>query len=311
MRLRQLGTTNLKIAPLVLGGNVFGWTADRAVSFAILDAFLEAGFNAIDTADVYSRFAPGHKGGESETMIGEWITERGVRDRVVLITKGGLEMGAGMKGLGRSYLLRACEASLERLRTDRVDVYLAHRADPTVRIEETLEAMQTLIDSGKIRYAGCSNYTPAQLSTALGASAQRHARYAVIEPHYNLIEQGQYEGALEEICVGERLGVIAYFALASGFLTGKYRAREDLSGSARSGAVAAYMNPRGLKLLQALDSVAARHRATPAQIALAWIMARPSVTAPIASATSVQQLTDLMQAVNLTLSPEDFMVLNA
>ena len=309
MRLRKLGATDLEIAPLVLGGNVFGWTADRETSFAIMDAFLGAGFNAIDTADVYNRFVPGLEGGESETIIGEWMKDRGVRDRIVLITKGGLKMGEGMEGLGRDYLSKACEASLKRLQTDYIDVYMAHRADPSVPIEETLEANQDLIDAGKVRYAGCSNYTSDELNAALAAAVGGLARYEVVEPHYNLIERSGYEGALEKICVDHGLGVIAYYALAAGFLTGKYRRKEDIAGSARIRTVSEYLNPRGLTLLNALDIVATRHGATPAQIALAWLMARPSVTAPIASATSVEQLSDIVKSADLELAPEDFAAL--
>jgi len=311
MRLRRLGTTDLEIAPLVLGGNVFGWTADKAASFAILDAFLEAGFNAIDTADVYNRFAPGLKGGESETVIGEWMKDRGVRARIVLITKGGLEMGAGMAGLGREYLPRACEASLRRLQTDYIDVYMAHRADPQVPVEETLLTLGKLAELGKIRYAGCSNYTPDELLAALAASARGLARYQLVEPHYNLIERSQYEGRLESICLDHGLGVIAYYALAGGFLTGKYRSRESLAGSPRIRTLSEYLNPRGLRLLDVLDAVAARRGATPAQIALAWLMARPSVAAPIASATSTGQLAEILKSIHLELTNEDLATLDS
>jgi aryl-alcohol dehydrogenase-like predicted oxidoreductase len=310
MRLRKLGATDLSIAPLVLGGNVFGWTAKQATSFAILDAFLEAGFNAIDTADVYNRYAPGLHGGESESIIGAWMKDRAVRERIVLITKGGLEMGEGMKGLGRDYFSRACEASLKRLQTDYIDVYMAHRADPDVSIEETLETNQVLIDAGKIRYSGCSNYTAGELKAAFACTGSERARFKVFEPHYNLAERNTYEEALEEICVNQGQGVIAYYALAAGFLTGKYRSKEDLAGSARSRVVCEYLNPRGFEVLNAIDLVAARHGATPAQVALAWLMARPSVTAPIASATSVEQLSELLKSAELTLAPEDFAVLD-
>lgn len=306
MRLRKLGATDLKIAPLVLGGNVFGWTADRQTSFAILDAFLAAGGNAIDTADVYNRYAPGLKGGESETIIGAWMRDRGVRERIVLITKGGLPMGEGMEGLGRKYLPRACEASLNRLQTNYIDVYMSHRADASVPIEETVETYQQLVDAGKVRYAGCSNYTADELQAALSAAQDRRARYAVMEPHYNLVERTEYEGAMADICAEQGLGVITYYALAGGFLTGKYRRKADLAGSARSGTISRYLNPRGLMLLAALDAVAARHDATLAQVALAWLMARPSVTAPIVSATSVKQLAEILKSANLQLAPEDF-----
>jgi aryl-alcohol dehydrogenase-like predicted oxidoreductase len=310
MQLRTLGTTDIRIAPLVLGGNVFGWTADRETSFAILDAFLEAGFNAIDTADVYSRFAPGHKGGESETIIGEWMKDRGVRERVVVITKGGLAMGEGLEGLGRDYLPKACEASLRRLQTDYIDVYLAHRADPRVPIEETLETDQRLIAAGKIRCAGGSNYTAEELEAALAAAGGERARYEILQPHYNLVDRTNYEGALEDTCRKHGLGVIPYFALAAGFLTGKYRSQEDLAGRPRGGMASKYLTPGGLDLLARLDTVAVRHGATCAQVALAWLMARPSVTAPIASATSVAQLSDILKAADLRLAPEDLGLLD-
>jgi aryl-alcohol dehydrogenase-like predicted oxidoreductase len=306
MKLRTLGTTALQIAPLVLGGNVFGWTAHRETSFAILDAFLAAGFNAIDTADVYNRYAPGLQGGESETIIGEWMKDRKVRHRIVLITKGGLAMGDGMEGLGRKYLLSACDASLKRLQTDYLDVHMAHRADPTVPIGDTLESYQMLIDAGKIRYAGCSNYSANELTAAIDASSDGRARYDVFEPHYNLIERSKYEGALEDVCLNDRLGVITYYSLAAGFLTGKYRSKEALEDRARGKTVSAFLNSRGLKLLKQLDIVAARHGATLAQVALAWIMGRPSVTAPIASATSVEQLADILKSADLELTREDY-----
>jgi aryl-alcohol dehydrogenase-like predicted oxidoreductase len=305
MRMRKLGATDLEIAPLVLGGNVFGWTVDRETSFAILDAALEAGFNAIDTADVYSIFAPGHVGGESETLLGEWIKDRGVRDRVIIITKGGLAMGEGKEGLGQDWLPQACEDSLRRLQTDYIDLYLSHRADPNTPIEPSLEIFQQLADAGKIRYAGCSNYTADELRAALDAAGDARARYEVIQPHYNLAARGEYEGALEDVCASNGLGVITYFSLASGFLTGKYRKQEDLAGRTRGNLASMYMNPQGLKVLDALDIVAARHGATPAQVALAWLMARPSVTAPIASATSVAQLADIAKSTGITLSSED------
>lgn len=309
VRLRQLGTTDLKVAPLILGGNVFGWTADREKSFAILDAFVAAGFNAIDTADVYSRFAPGLKGGESETIIGEWLKSRRARSRIVLITKGGLEMGPGMQGLGREYLPRACEASLRRLQTDYIDVYLTHRADPGVPVAETLQALGGLVDAGKVRHAGCSNYTAEELAEALAAGPGGRGGYEVVEPHYNLLDRHLYEGPLESLCARHNLGVIAYFALACGFLTGKYRRKEDVIGSARSGMLSQYASPRGFALLEALDAVASRHGATPAQVALAWLMARPSVTAPIASATSVGQLSEILKSAEVRLDAEDFKAL--
>lgn len=305
MQRRKLGSTNIEIAPLVLGGNVFGWTADRNTSFAILDAFLAAGFNAIDTADVYNRFAPGGVGGESETIIGEWMKDRGVRRQIVVITKGGLAMGHGLEGLGRAYLPQACEASLRRLQTDYIDVYMSHRADPTTHIEDTLEAFQQLVDAGKVRAAGCSNYAAVELEAALAAAGDGRARYQVLQPHYNLAERSQYEGPLEDLALKANLGVIPYFALAAGFLTGKYRKQEDFVGKARGRSASAYLNQRGLGLLEVLDTVAQRHGATPAQVALAWLIGRPSITAPIASATSVAQLEDILPAVELSLSRDD------
>ncbi|MEZ5937639.1 MAG: aldo/keto reductase [Hyphomonadaceae bacterium] len=308
MEMRKLGSSGLEIAPLVLGGNVFGWTADKPTSFAVLDAFVEGGFNAVDTADVYSSWAPGHVGGESETVLGEWMKDRGARDRVVLITKVGSEMPAG-KGLRAAYIAQACEASLKRLQTDHIDLYFSHFPDPDTPIEETLEAHQKLIEAGKVRAVGGSNYDAAGLKAALDAAGGSRARYSVLQPHYNLLVRDQYEGALEDLCLQEGLGVIPYFALASGFLTGKYRTEADLSKSARGGRMKPLLQGRGPELLRAMDEVATRHGATLAQVALAWLMARPSVTGPIASATSVDQLKELAPAVNLQLTEEDQNVL--
>lgn len=309
MQKRKLGNSGLEIAPLVLGGNVFGWTADKPTSFAVLDAFLGAGFNAVDTADSYSRWAPGHQGGESEIVLGDWMKERGNRDRVVVITKVGSEMPAG-KGLKAAYIQSACEASLKRLKTDRIDLYFSHFPDKDTPIEETLEAHQKLIDAGKVRAVGGSNYDAAGLRQALDASGGPRARYSVLQPHYNLLVRDQYEGALEDLCVKENLGVISYFALASGFLTGKYRSEADLGKSARGGGMKKHFNTRGLAILAALDTVSKAHNATPAQVALAWLMARPSVTAPIASATSVAQLKELTPAAELRLTAEDLKALD-
>jgi aryl-alcohol dehydrogenase-like predicted oxidoreductase len=312
MDLRPLGRSGLRIAPLVLGGNVFGWTADKAASFAVLDAFVDAGFNAIDTADVYSRWVPGHVGGESETVIGEWFAARGNRDKVVLITKVGQDMGAGGKGLTAKHIAEGAEASLKRLQTDRIDLYFSHFPDAATPIEETLEAHQRLVDSGKVRAVGGSNYDAPGLAAALEAgNVAGRARYQVLQPHYNLLERASYEGPLEDLCVAEGLGVIPYFALASGFLTGKYRSEADFGKSPRGGGMKRYLTPRGLGVLAALDDVAARHGATPAQIALAWMMARPSVTAPIASATHVDQLKDIAKAAAVTLTAEDIATLDA
>jgi aryl-alcohol dehydrogenase-like predicted oxidoreductase len=312
MDLRPLGRSGLRIAPLVLGGNVFGWTADKVASFAVLDAFVDAGFNAIDTADVYSRWIPGHVGGESETVIGEWFAARGNRDKVVLITKVGQDMGAGGKGLTAKHIAEGAEASLKRLQTDHIDLYFSHFPDAATPIEETLEAHQRLVDSGKVRAVGGSNYDAPGLATALQAgNVSGRARYQVLQPHYNLLERASYEGPLEDLCVAEGLGVIPYFALASGFLTGKYRSEADFGKSPRGGGMKRYLTPRGLGVLAALDAVAARHGATPAQIALAWMMARPSVTAPIASATHVDQLKDIAKSAAVTLTAADIATLDA
>ena len=305
MHKRKLGNSGLEIAPLVLGGNVFGWTADKDASFAVLDAFVGAGFNAIDTADVYSRWAPGHQGGESETVIGEWMKARGNRDKVVLITKVGSEMPAG-KGLKAAYIQSACEASLKRLQTDHIDLYFSHFPDKDTPIAETLEAYERLIEQGKVRAIGGSNYDADGLTEAMEAGDGKiHGRYSVLQPHYNLLVRDQYEGALEDICVSENLGVIPYFALASGFLTGKYRTEADLKKSARGGRMKDLLQGRGPALLAAMDVVAARQNATLAQVALAWLMARPSIAAPIVSATSVAQLNELTPAVNIKLSADD------
>lgn len=305
MHKRKLGNSGLEIAPLVLGGNVFGWTADKDTSFAVLDSFIGAGFNAVDTADVYSRWAPGHQGGESETVIGEWMKARGNRDKVVLITKVGSEMPAG-KGLKAAYIRQACEASLKRLQTDHIDLYFSHFPDKDTPIAETLEAHERLIEQGWVRAIGGSNYDAAGLTEAMEAGdGKAHARYTVLQPHYNLLVRDQYEGALEGICLSENLGVIPYFALASGFLTGKYRTEADLKKSARGGRMKDLLQGRGPALLAAMDRVAIRHNATLAQVALAWLMARPSITAPIASATSVAQLNELTPAVKIKLTVED------
>lgn len=301
MQFRRFGATGIDIAPLVLGGNVFGWTADKAASFAILDRFMDAGFNAIDTADVYSIFVPGHIGGESETVLGEWMKARGNRDKVVLITKGGLPMGEGLQGLGRDYLTRACDASLARLQTDYIDVYFTHRADDTVAIGETLDTLTTLKAAGKIRATGCSNYTADELAEAVAGPGG----YESYQPHYNLAFRSEYEGQAEDLCVQHNLGVITYFSLGAGFLTGKYRSKADFEGKARGGSAGQYFSEANMALLDRLDAVAKRHNASMAQVALAWLMARPSVTAPIASATNVAQLDDILKSAGIRLTADD------
>jgi aryl-alcohol dehydrogenase-like predicted oxidoreductase len=309
---RKLGGSPLAIAPLVFGGNVFGWTVDRDMSFALLDAFVDAGFNGVDTADVYSAFAPGNVGGESETIIGEWLAQGGRRDKVMIATKGGLPMGPDMKGLSPAYLVRAVDASLKRLRTDHIDLYQSHVDDPDVPMAETLGAYARLIEAGKIRAIGMSNFSRARMAEALDlAETQGLPRYESLQPWYNLYDRGQYEGEHEPLCLERGLGVISYFGLASGFLTGKYRQKADLEGRARGYRAGNYLNQRGLGILAALDEVAAGHKATPAQIALAWLMARPSITAPIASATNLDQLRELMGAASISLSGEDVARLDA
>ncbi|WP_345821856.1 aldo/keto reductase [Methylobacterium fujisawaense] len=302
---RRIGRSDLTVAPFCLGGNVFGWTADEATAFAILDRFVESGFDFIDTADVYSRWAPGHVGGESETVIGRWLAGRpGVRDRIVLATKVGMDMGEAGKGLSAAHIERACEASLRRLRIDRIDLYQSHVDDTDVALDETLRAHERLIAAGKVRAIGASNYSAARLKEALTIAASAGLpRYECLQPDYSLAQRG-YEAELEPLCRAEQIGVIGYFSLAAGFLTGKYRSAQDATGRARENRVAKYLNPRGLALLNVLDSVAQTHGASPAQVALAWIIARPGITAPIASATSVAQLDELLGAVRLTLSPE-------
>jgi aryl-alcohol dehydrogenase-like predicted oxidoreductase len=302
MKPRQVGNSGLHVSPLAFGGNVFGWTADEPTSFRLLDAFVATGFNLIDTADVYSRWAPGHQGGESETILGRWLQRSGKRGQVVLATKVGLEMGPGAKGLKRDYIFRAVERSLQRLQTDCIDLYQAHTDDEATPLEETLGAFADLIKQGKERAIGASNYTAERLAQALRVSRENGLpRYECLQPLYNLYDRAPYEAALEPLCVKEDLGVIPYFSLAAGFLTGKYRSEADLSQSPRGAKVKGYLNERGHRILAALDAVAARCRSTPARVALAWLLVRPSVTAPIASATNLTQFTDLVEATRLEL----------
>ena len=311
MEMRKLGGSGITIPPLMFGGNVFGWTADEATSFKLLDALMAAGLNAIDTADVYSVWACGHQGGESETVIGNWLKRRGKRDDVIIATKVGAPMGSGDKGLSRAWIMKEVDASLQRLQTDVIDLYQAHRDDPDTTQEETLQAFADLVKQGKVRAIGASNFTAARLKSALEVS-RKHGlpRYESLQPHYNLVERAIYEDELEPFCRAEGLGVINYYALAAGFLTGKYRSEADLGKSPRGGGVKKYLNERGRGVLKALDDVAARHKATAAQVALAWLIARPSVTAPIASATNLEQLQDIIQAVQLKLDSQDVEALN-
>ena len=311
MQTRRLGRTDLSIAPMVLGGNVFGWTADKKTSFAVMDRFAAAGLTAIDTADVYSSWAPGNQGGESETVIGEWMKARGARSRVIVVTKVGSPMGKGKEGLSARYIEEAVEASLKRLQTDVIDLYLSHWPDMATPIEETLGAYQRLIEKGKIRWSGASNLTAALLENALAsAKARGGPRYEVLQPEYNLADRHEFENGLADLCQREEIGVITYFSLAKGFLSGKYRAEGDLTKSPRGSGVKGYLNKRGFRILDALDAVAARHKAKPAEVALAWIMARPGVTAPIASATSIEQVDSLVRATELQLTAADMGALN-
>ena len=305
MEKRKLGKSGIEIAPLAFGGNVFGWTADEATSFALLDAFVAGGFNFIDTADVYSRWHPGNSGGESETIIGNWLKSRGGRDRVVIGTKVGIEMAPGQKGLSSAYVTREVEASLKRLQTDHIDLYMSHRDDPDTPLVETLETFAGLIKAGKVRAIGASNYTAERLKEALDTSA-RHGlpRYESLQPMYSIAERGEFEGYLETLCQREDIGVICYYSLASGFLSGKYRSKADTANRARGSRVEKYLNERGDRILAALDEVAARYSAKPSQVALAWLIARPSITAPIASATSLDQLHEIMKAPEVQLDKD-------
>jgi len=312
MQKRKLGNSGLAIAPLAFGGNVFGWTADEAMSFKLLDGFVGAGLDCIDTADVYAKWAPGNKGGESETIMGKWLKARGGRAKVIIATKVGNDMGADGKGLSKAYIMKAVEASLQRLQTDYIDLYQSHVDDAATPVEETLSAYQALVAQGKVRVIGCSNFTPARLSQSLGASADKKLpRYESLQPHYNLYERAGFEAELEPLCLKEKVGVIPYYSLASGFLTGKYRSEADFGKSPRGGRMKSYLNERGLRILKALDEVAARSRARPGQVALAWLMARPSITAPIASATNMSQLEDLVASTRLTLDKDAIKALDA
>jgi aryl-alcohol dehydrogenase-like predicted oxidoreductase len=302
MEKRKLGRSGLEFPPLALGGNVFGWTADEATSHRLLDAFVAAGFSLVDTADMYSTWAPGHRGGESETVIGSWLKRPGNRDRVLIATKVGAEMPPHPKGLPPAHIRRSVEESLRRLQTDHIDLYQSHYDDPATPQEATLGAYARLIEQGKIRAIGASNFTAERLASALAISARDGLpRYESLQPHYNLCERPLYEPDLEPLCRKEGLGVLPYWSLASGFLTGKYRSEADLGKSPRGAGLKKYLDVRGLRILTALDAVAARHRATPAAIALAWLIARPSVTAPIASATSPAQLETLIKGAEIKL----------
>jgi aryl-alcohol dehydrogenase-like predicted oxidoreductase len=313
MQKRPLGRSGLSIAPLVFGGNVFGWTADEPTSFALLDRFVDAGFDAVDTADVYSAWAPGNSGGESETIIGNWMKARGARSKITLITKVGSPMGEGKKGLSARYIAEAVEASLRRLQTDVIDLYLSHWPDPETPYEETLGAYDKLLKAGKVRAIGCSNLDAGQLRASLeAAKAAGLPRYEVLQPEYNLHDRAKFEGALGDLCLTEQIGVITYFSLAKGFLSGKYRSEADLGKSPRGErGVRPYLTERGFRILKALDTVAAAKDAKPAEIAIAWLMHKKAVTAPIASATTLDQMESLVRSATVTLSAEDMAALDA
>jgi len=311
MDMRQLGRSGLSVSPLCFGGNVFGWTANEAESFRLLDRFTDAGFNFIDTADVYSVWAPGHQGGESETVIGNWLARSGKREKVVIATKVGMELAPDRKGLSPAWIRRAVEDSLRRLRIEQIDLYQSHKDDPETPLEDTLGTYAELIREGKIRAIGASNYEAPRLREALEVSAKHNLpRYESLQPHYNLAERAGYERELEPLCREAGIRVITYFSLAAGFLTGKYRSEADLGQSPRGKNAAKYLDERGLGVLAALDEVAARHNAKPGQVALAWLMARPGITAPIASATSLPQLEEMIAAADLRLAAEDIERLN-
>jgi aryl-alcohol dehydrogenase-like predicted oxidoreductase len=311
MKKRDLGNSGIKLYPLAFGGNVFGWTVTESMSFTLLDAFVEAGFSLIDTADVYSRWVPGHTGGESETIIGKWLKRSGKRKKVVIATKVGKEMGPDRKGLSKSYIMRAVEDSLQRLQTDYIDLYQSHADDPEIPLEETLEAYAQLIREGKVRTIGASNYTPERLAQALQVSeTQGYPAYQSLQPLFNLYDRTDYERELEPLCREKGLGVISYFSLASGFLTGKYRSEGDVATSARRDMVKKYMNERGLRILGTLDRVAQQYGVTPATVALAWLINRPGITAPIASATNLDQLSELIEATKFKLNPASIDLLN-
>ncbi len=301
---RRLGNSTLEIGPITFGGNIFGWTADEPTSFKLLDAFVASGLNFIDTADVYSKWIPGHKGGESETIIGNWLEKRGNREKVLIATKLGVEMAPGEQGLSRAYMFRAVDRSLARLKTDYIDLYQAHRDDEQTPLEETLAAFGDLIKAGKVRAIGASNYKAPRLAEALKVSAAKGLpRYESLQPWYNLYDRADFEGELAGLCKRENIGVIPYFSLASGFLTGKYRSEKDVQGKARGYRVKDMLNERGFRILKALDTVSAEIHATPGQISIAWLLAH-GVTSPIASATNLDQLQELVGAVNVKLSPD-------
>jgi aryl-alcohol dehydrogenase-like predicted oxidoreductase len=311
METRELGKSGIQVKPFAFGGNVFGWTADEKTSFNLLDAYVDQGLDLIDTADVYSKWVPGNKGGESEIIIGNWLKKTGNRDKVIIATKVGKPMAEDKKGLSKAYITQAVEASLKRLQTDYIDLYQSHDDDKDTPLTETLAAYTDLIKQGKVRAIGASNFSADRLKEALQVSKENNlARYETLQPEYNLYDREGYENELEPVCRENDLGVITFYSLASGFLSGKYRSEADLSKSQRGGGIKKYLNDRGFEILSALDEVAAQYKTSPAAIAIAWVIARPGITAPIASATSVKQLQEIIQAVSLKLDGNAIELLN-
>jgi len=311
MEKREIGASGIKVHPFAFGGNVFGWTIDQQTSFNLLDEFVDLGLNLVDTADVYSYWKPGNRGGESETIIGNWLKNSGKRDKVIIATKVGKPMGEGKKGLSRAYITQAVEDSLNRLQTDYIDLYQSHDDDKNTPLLETLNTFTHLIKQGKVRAIGASNYSGDRLAEAIKISHHNGlAAYQCLQPEYNLYERSAYETQLEPVCLANNIGVINYYSLASGFLTGKYRSEDDLGKSARGQGIKKYLNTRGFKILAALDDVAAQYHTTPATVVLAWVIARPGITAPIASATSIKQLKETAQAVTLNLGADAIAHLN-
>lgn len=311
MKKRRLGNSDLQVAPLSFGGNIFGWTVNEKTSFELLDRFTASGFNFIDTADIYSTWVPGNKGGESEAIIGKWMKARNNRDKVIIATKVGSDVGQGQPDISKKYILKAVEASLKRLQTDYIDLYQTHVDVATTPVEETLEAYDQLVKEGKIRWIGASNFSPARLLASLEASKKHgYPSYQTLQPQYNLYDRESFEKELEQICLDHNVGVISYYSLASGFLTGKYRSEADLGKSVRGGGVKKYLNERGFTILKALDEVSAQYNTTPASVAIAWLIARRAVSAPIASATTLEQLKSLIDAARLELSDDVIEKLN-
>ncbi|HVM89130.1 MAG TPA: aldo/keto reductase [Puia sp.] len=311
MQKRRLGNTDLAFAPLAFGGNVLGWTIDEDVSFKVLDAFSDAGFNFIDTADVYSSWAPGNMGGESETILGKWMQQKNNRDKIILATKVGSDMGQGHKDLSKKYILKAVEDSLLRLQTDYIDLYQTHWDDEHTSVDETLEAYTQLVKQGKVRWIGASNLSAERLKKSLESSKKHgYPTYQSFQPCYNLYDREDYEKEIEAICVQHQIGVITYYSLASGFLSGKYRSENDLNKSKRGAGVKKYLNERGLKILKALDETAKVYNCSLSSVAIAWVLSRPSITAPIVSATSVEQLYELIKATEIKLDRVSVELLN-